>query len=133
LAEPRIVPAIDVSRSGTRKEEKLYPAEIVLRLHRLRRGLAGLHSQEAMTKLLELMNRCKMSAEVSELLARAQAPGARGARNPVQGEGRPDLARPRTPRWRPGARSRPAGPCTRMFGLAIRAPPRHGPRAFSNP
>ena len=71
LAERRIYPAIDVAKSGTRKEEKLYPAEIVPRLHMLRRGLAGLHSQEAMTKLLELMNRCKTNAEIFELLARA--------------------------------------------------------------
>jgi len=71
LAERRIYPAIDVAKSGTRKEEKLYPAEIVPRLHMLRRGLAGLHPQEAMTKLLELMNRCKTNAEIFELLSRA--------------------------------------------------------------
>jgi transcription termination factor Rho len=68
LAERRIYPAIDIARSGTRKEEKLYPAEIVPRLHLLRRGLAGLHPQEAMTKLLELLNRCKRNEEIFELL-----------------------------------------------------------------
>ncbi len=71
LAERRIYPAIDIQKTGTRKEEKLYPAEIVPRLHLLRRGLAGLHPQEAMTKLLELMTRCKTNAEIFELLARA--------------------------------------------------------------
>jgi transcription termination factor Rho len=35
LAEKRIYPAIDIPKSGTRKEEKLYPAEIVPRLHLL--------------------------------------------------------------------------------------------------
>jgi transcription termination factor Rho len=68
LAERRIYPAIDVAKSGTRKEEKLYPPDIVPRLHLLRRGLAGLHPQEAMTKLLELMNRCKTNEEIFELL-----------------------------------------------------------------
>ncbi len=68
LAERRIYPAIDIQRSGTRKEEKLYPSDIVPRLHLLRRGLAGLQQQEAMTKLLELLNRCKTNAEVFELL-----------------------------------------------------------------
>jgi transcription termination factor Rho len=68
LAERRIYPAIDIQKSGTRKEEKLYPSEIVPRLHLLRRGLAGLHPQEAMTKLLELLNRCKTNAEIFELL-----------------------------------------------------------------
>jgi transcription termination factor Rho len=68
LAERRIYPAIDIAKSGTRKEEKLYPPEIVPRMHLLRRGLAGLHPQEAMTKLLELLNRCKTNEEIFELL-----------------------------------------------------------------
>src|SRR5262245_25973043 len=68
LAERRIYPAVDIARSGTRKEEKLYPPDVVPRLHLLRRGLAGLHPQEAMTKLLELLNRCKTNAEIFELL-----------------------------------------------------------------
>ena len=68
LAERRIYPAIDVAKSGTRKEEKLYPADIVPRIHVLRRALAGLHSEVAMTKLLELMNRCKTNEEIFELL-----------------------------------------------------------------
>ena len=50
LAERRIYPAIDIAKSGTRKEEKLYPPDIVPRIHMLRRGLAGLHPQEAMTQ-----------------------------------------------------------------------------------
>jgi transcription termination factor Rho len=68
LAERRIYPAIDVARSGTRKEEKLYPSEIVPKMHLLRRGLAGLHPQEAMTKLLELLNRWKTNQEIFQLL-----------------------------------------------------------------
>jgi transcription termination factor Rho len=68
LAERRIYPAIDVAKSGTRKEEKLYPSEIVPRLHLLRRGLAGLHPQEAMTKLLELLAKVKTNAEIFDLL-----------------------------------------------------------------
>jgi transcription termination factor Rho len=68
LAERRIYPAIDIAKSGTRKEEKLYPAEIVPRLHILRRGLAGLHPQEAMTKLLDLLQRWKTNEEIFQLL-----------------------------------------------------------------
>jgi transcription termination factor Rho len=68
LAERRIYPAIDLAKSGTRKEEKLYPSEIVPKLHLLRRGLAGLHPQEAMTKLLELLNKWKSNEEIFELL-----------------------------------------------------------------
>jgi len=68
LAERRIYPAIDIPKSGTRKEEKLYPADVVPRLHILRRGLAGLHPQESMTKLLDLLNRWKTNAEIFNLL-----------------------------------------------------------------
>ena len=68
LAEKRIYPAIDIPKSGTRKEEKLYPPEIVQRMHLLRRGLAGLHPIEAMTKLLELLTKIKTNKEIFELL-----------------------------------------------------------------
>jgi transcription termination factor Rho len=68
LSERRIFPAIDIPKSGTRKEEKLYPSEIVPRLHILRRGLAGLHPQEAMVKLLELLTRWKTNDEIFNLL-----------------------------------------------------------------
>jgi len=68
LAERRIYPAIDIQKSGTRKEEKLYPAEIVPRLHILRRGLAGLHPQEAMQKLVDMLSRWKTNEEIFNLL-----------------------------------------------------------------
>jgi transcription termination factor Rho len=68
LAERRIYPAIDIAKSGTRKEEKLYPAELIPRFHMLRRGLASLHPQEAMTKLLDLLNKWKTNNEIFQLL-----------------------------------------------------------------
>ena len=68
LAERRIYPAIDVAKSGTRKEEKLYPPEIVHRMHLLRRGLAGLQPQEAMQKLLDLLGKWKTNEEIFQLL-----------------------------------------------------------------
>ena len=68
LAERRIYPAVDIAKSGTRKEEKLYPPEIVHRMHLLRRHLAGLPMQEAMTKLLELLTKWKTNEEIFQLL-----------------------------------------------------------------
>src|SRR2546425_10322063 len=68
LAERRIYPAIDIPKSGTRKEEKLYPPEIVQRMHLLRRGLAGMQPIEAMTKLLELLTKWKTNEEIFSLL-----------------------------------------------------------------
>jgi transcription termination factor Rho len=68
MAERRIYPAIDIAKSGTRKEEKLLPPDILPRFQLLRRGLAGLQSQEAMTKLLELMTRNKTNEQIFQLL-----------------------------------------------------------------
>jgi transcription termination factor Rho len=68
LAERRIYPAIDIPKSGTRKEEKLYPPDVVQKMHLLRRGLAGLHPQEAMTKLLELLTKLKTNDDIFNLL-----------------------------------------------------------------
>ncbi len=41
LSERRIFPAIDISNSGTRKEEKLFDPETMPRINLLRRALAG--------------------------------------------------------------------------------------------
>ena len=53
LAERRIFPAIDISKSGTRKEEKLFDAETMPKINMLRRALAGKKSVEAMELLLK--------------------------------------------------------------------------------
>ncbi len=53
LAERRIFPAIDISKSGTRKEEKLFsPGEVPL-IHLLRRALADKRPVDAMELLLK--------------------------------------------------------------------------------
>lgn len=53
LAERRIFPAIDISKSGTRKEEKLFDADTMPKINLLRRALAGKKSVEAMELLLK--------------------------------------------------------------------------------
>jgi transcription termination factor Rho len=53
LAERRIFPAIDISKSGTRKEEKLFDADTMPQINLLRRALAGKKSVEAMELLLK--------------------------------------------------------------------------------
>jgi len=53
LAERRIFPAIDISKSGTRKEEKLFDADTMPQINLLRRALAGKKSIEAMEMLLK--------------------------------------------------------------------------------
>ena len=52
LAEARIFPALHISRSGTRKEERLYPPEVVQRLAKLRRVLSERKPETAMRSLI---------------------------------------------------------------------------------
>ncbi|HKQ62558.1 MAG TPA: transcription termination factor Rho [Candidatus Polarisedimenticolaceae bacterium] len=52
LFERRIFPCIDISKSGTRKEEKLFSAEEHARIVLLRRALAPLKPEEAMQLLI---------------------------------------------------------------------------------
>jgi transcription termination factor Rho len=56
LAERRIFPAVDISKSGTRKEEKLFDADVVPKVHLLRRALAGKKPVEAMEMLLKVLS-----------------------------------------------------------------------------
>jgi transcription termination factor Rho len=53
LAERRLFPAIDISKSGTRKEEKLFDPGTMPQIDLLRRALAGKKSIEAMELLLK--------------------------------------------------------------------------------
>ena len=57
LAEARMFPAIDISASGTRKEELLYSPDDVRRLARLRRELANRAPKEALASLLKLLQK----------------------------------------------------------------------------
>jgi transcription termination factor Rho len=63
LANRRIYPAIDILRSGTRREELLVPPEKLQRIHILRRFLADMNPVEAMSFLLDKMRNTKSNAE----------------------------------------------------------------------
>lgn len=51
LADRRVWPAIDISQSGTRREEKLLPEETLRAITMLRRTLSSMHSVDAMEQL----------------------------------------------------------------------------------
>ena len=68
LAERRIYPAIDIPKSGTRKEEKLIaPGQITI-FQALRRILVQMPPQEAMLKLVDRLNRTKTNDEFFNLV-----------------------------------------------------------------
>jgi transcription termination factor Rho len=64
LFERRIFPCIDISKSGSRKEEKLVEPELLPKLHLLRRVMAGRKVEEAMTGLLGLLERFPTNREL---------------------------------------------------------------------
>ncbi len=68
LAERRIYPAIDIAKSGTRKEEKLIPANQLTTFQTLRRILVQMPSQEAMLKLADRLGRTKTNEEFYNLV-----------------------------------------------------------------
>jgi transcription termination factor Rho len=63
LFDRRIFPAIDISKSGTRKEEKLFTAEELPRVTLLRRALAGLKAAEAMQLMTDRLSRYPTNKE----------------------------------------------------------------------
>jgi transcription termination factor Rho len=63
LVDKRVFPAIDILRSGTRKEELLVPREDLNRIWVLRKVLNPLSPVEAMELLLDKMSKTKSNAE----------------------------------------------------------------------
>src|SRR5689334_6791299 len=63
LVDKRVWPAIDINRSGTRKEELLMHHDEVDRVRALRRVLADMHPVEAMELVVNRMRKTKSNAE----------------------------------------------------------------------
>ena len=63
LVDKRVFPAIDINRSGTRKEELLVPKDELTRIWILRKVLNPLSTVEAMELLLDKMGKSKSNQE----------------------------------------------------------------------
>ena len=63
LVERRIWPAIDISRSGTRREELLLDAKELELVYRIRRVLSELNPVEAIELLKSRLSKCRTNAE----------------------------------------------------------------------
>jgi transcription termination factor Rho len=63
LVEKRIFPAINIERSGTRKEELLYHPDELDRIYILRKALAGVPPVEAMELIVEKLKKTRSNAE----------------------------------------------------------------------
>ena len=63
LVDKRIWPAMDINRSGTRKEEMLMDPEEYRRVCVLRRVLGDMNPPDAMERLVSLLGKTKSNAE----------------------------------------------------------------------
>ncbi|MDR2667760.1 MAG: transcription termination factor Rho [Puniceicoccales bacterium] len=63
LSDRRIYPAINVGRSGTRKEELLYHPEELPRIHLFRRAMVGLTSTDAVEMLIQRVKKTSSNVE----------------------------------------------------------------------
>jgi transcription termination factor Rho len=70
LVERRIFPAINIDRSGTRKEELIYHPEELQRIYGLRRAMQGLGPIESMEMLITRLKKTNSNAEFLLSLAR---------------------------------------------------------------
>jgi transcription termination factor Rho len=71
IAEKRVYPAINVNRSGTRREELLTEVDELQKLWILRKFLHGMDDLEAMEFLLGRMQSTKTNAEFFDMMRRA--------------------------------------------------------------
>jgi len=68
LADRRIYPAIDINKSGTRKEELLMPEDDLQRIWLLRKVLGPLNVIDAMNWLKDKMKDTKSNAEFLDMM-----------------------------------------------------------------
>ena len=64
LSDRRIFPAIDIPKSGTRKEEKLFPKHQIEAVRKLRRTMVDLNPVEAMETLIAALKKHKTNDEL---------------------------------------------------------------------
>ncbi len=69
LADRRVWPAIDISQSGTRREEKLLPPETLRAVTMLRRTLSTMHPVDAMEQLTAQLAKRQSNQEFINLIS----------------------------------------------------------------
>ena len=64
LADHYIYPAVNIFKSGTRREELLLPEITLKKFHLIRRGLRGHHPDQAMERLLFFLKKFPNNAQM---------------------------------------------------------------------
>ena len=70
LSERRIFPAIDIYKSGTRRDDLLLTAEEMGVAYNIRKDLSRNHSSEVMESMLQSMVKAKSNAEFVDKMKR---------------------------------------------------------------
>jgi transcription termination factor Rho len=73
LADRRVWPSIDISQSGTRREELLHDEETLEAVTMLRRTLSSMHPCDAMEQLTKQLGRFETNEEFIKLISGARA------------------------------------------------------------
>jgi transcription termination factor Rho len=69
LADRRVYPALDISQSGTRKEERLLAPDVLKRVTLLRRTLVSMNPVQAMESLVQQLAKCPSNAAFLDKIA----------------------------------------------------------------
>jgi len=78
LADRRVWPAIDITQSGTRREELLHDPDTLHAVTMLRRTLTTMHHVDAMEQLTKQLGRFKTNHEFIKLISGAAGAGVAG-------------------------------------------------------
>ena len=69
LSEKRIFPAIDIYKSGTRRDEKLLSSEELEAVYTIRRMLANGNNAEVTEKVIDMLHKAESNEEFIRLLS----------------------------------------------------------------
>ena len=63
LVNKRIFPALNIDKSGTRKEELIYHPDELIKIYSLRRAMQGVPAADSMDMLIQRLKKTKTNAE----------------------------------------------------------------------
>lgn len=72
LSEKRVFPAIDIPKSGTRREDLLLTKEEQEAVDNMRRALNGLRPEEAVDNILNMFTRTQNNAELIQMVKKTK-------------------------------------------------------------
>lgn len=72
LSEKRVFPAIDIPKSGTRREDLLLSADEQEAMNIMRKGLNGLKPEESVDKILDMFSKTRNNAEFVQMIKKVK-------------------------------------------------------------